>query len=94
MPNPLATTELIILRPSDFDPPLKRIEPTVPGYWTIDEIAAELGVTGRKVRYDITGYPEQNIKPNLKAYKAGRLFLVPDHAALEYIQRNQKRKKS
>lgn len=94
MPNSLTTSEPMVLCPEDFDPPLKRKEPNVPGYWTLDELAKEIGVSVRKIRYDITGYPEQNIKPNLKAYKAGRLFLVPDVAALEYIQRHQKRKKS
>jgi len=84
----------MVLHPSDFDPPLKRIEPSVPGYWTLEELAKEIGVSDRKIRYDITGYPEHNIEPNLKAYKAGRLFLVPDQAAVEYIQRHQKRKKS
>ncbi|PSF30450.1 DNA-binding protein [Aphanothece hegewaldii CCALA 016] len=94
MPNPLATTELIILRPEDFDPPLKRIEPSVPGYWTLDELAAELGVSLRKVQYDVTGRPEANQKPSLKAYKAGPTFLVADAEALEYIQKYRKGKKS
>ncbi len=94
MSNSLTTSEHNVVCPEDFDPPLKRKEASVPGYWTLDELAKEIGVSGRKIRYDITGYPEQNIKPNLKAYKAGRLFLVPDVAALEYIQRHQKRKKS
>jgi hypothetical protein len=94
MPNPLPTPEPMVLRPSDFDPPLKRKEPTIPWYWTIDEIAAELGVTSRRVRYDITGLPSRKIEPNLKAYKAGHLFLVPDDEALHYIQRFQERKKS
>ena len=94
MPNPLATPEPMVRNPSDFDPPLQRKEANVPSYWTLEELAKEIGVSQRKIRYDITGYPEQNIKPNLKAYKAGRLFLVPDQAALEYIRRHQKRKKS
>ena len=81
----------VTLKPEDFDPPLKRIETTIPGYWTIDELAEEIGVSDRKVRYDITGYPEQSIEPNLKAYKAGRMFLVPENAALEYIQRHRRK---
>jgi hypothetical protein len=94
MPNSLALPEPMVLRPEDFDPPLKRNEPTVPGYWTLEEIADELGVTSRRVRYDITGYPARKIEPNLKAYKAGALFLVPDVDALAYIQRFRDRKKS
>jgi hypothetical protein len=94
MPNSLATTEPMVRNPSDFDPPLKRIELTVPGYWTIDEIAAELGVTGRKVRYDVTGRPEHNLEPSLKAYKIGQSLLVPDADALDYIFKHRTRKKS
>ncbi len=89
MPKSLTTSKPKVLRPEDFDPPLKRKKPLIPGYWTIDEVAKEIGVSGRKIRYDITGYPEQNIKPNLKAYKAGRMFLIPEDAALEYIQRHR-----
>jgi len=94
MPNPLAPPEPMVRNSSDFDPPLKRIEPTVPGYWTIDEIAAELGMTGRKVRYDVTGRPELNLEPSLKAYKIGQSLLVPDADALDYIFKHRIRKKS
>lgn len=94
MPNSLATNEPLVRNPSDFDPPLKRKEPTVPFYWTLEEIASELGVTSRRVRYDITGYPARKIEPNLKAYKAGPIFLVPSEDALAYIQRFRERKKS
>jgi hypothetical protein len=94
MPNPLPTPEPMVLRPSDFDPPLKRKEPTIPGYWTMEEIAAELGVTSRKVRYDVTGRPEVNLKPSLKAYKIGQSLLVPEADALEYIFKHRTRKKS
>jgi hypothetical protein len=87
-------TKQVTLKPEDFDPPLQRKEPKVPGYWILEELAKEIGASDRKIRYDITGYPEHNIEPNLKAYKAGRLFLVPDDAALEYIQRYRERKKS
>jgi hypothetical protein len=89
-----ATTKQKRLRSEDFDPPLKRKKPNVPGYWTIDEIAEELGVTSRRVRYDITGLPSRKIEPNLKAYKAGPLFLVSDDEALHYIQKFRNRKKS
>ena len=85
-PKPATLTE------KDFNPPLKRKEPTIPGYWTIEEIANEIGTSLRKVRYDITGYPAGGIKPSLKAYKAGQLLLVPDSAAFEYIQRPRRKK--
>ncbi|PSF30995.1 DNA-binding protein [Aphanothece hegewaldii CCALA 016] len=94
MPNSLATPEPMVLRPSDFDPPLKRKEPTIPGYWTIEEIANEIGVTPRRVRYDITGRPESNIEPSLDAYRIGKSLLVADPNALEYIQKWRKRYKS
>lgn len=94
MPKSLTTSENNILRPEDFDPPLKRKKPTIPGYWTLEEIAAELEITPRRVRYDITGYPARKIEPNLKAYKAKALFVVADADALAYIQRCRKRKKS
>jgi hypothetical protein len=84
----------VTLKPSDFDPPLKRKEPTVPGYWTMEEIAAELAVSSRKVRYDVTGRAEINLKPSLKAYKIGQSLLVPEADALEYIFKNRTRKKS
>ena len=94
MSNSLATSENITLSPSDFDPPLKRKEVSVPGYWTLDELAAELGVSLRKVRYDVTGRPEGNKQPSLKAYKAGPTFLVADADAFEYIKKYRERKKS
>ena len=94
MPKSLTTSEPNILRPEDFDPPLKRKEPSVPYYWTVDELAAELGVTDRKVQYDVKGNPQRNTPPRLKACQAGMAFLVPEADALEYIwqyrQRNQK----
>ena len=71
----------------DFDPPLKRREPAVPGYWTLDEIATEIGMTSRKVQYDVLGRPQRGQKPSLKAYKVGSVLLVPEQNALEYIQR-------
>jgi len=94
MPNSLATKEPMVRNPSDFDPPLKRIEPTVPGYWTLEEIAAEIGTTSRKVQYDALGRPSSGLKPFLKAYKVAKVLLVPDKDALEYIQKYRNRKKS
>jgi len=92
MPNSLTIPEPMVLHPSDFNPPLKRKEPSLPGYWTLEEIATELGISTRRVGYDITGYPEKNIQPNLKAFKIARIFFVTDEDASEYI--NRKRKKS
>jgi transcriptional antiterminator len=84
----------MVLRPSDFNPPLQRKEPSLPGYWTLEEIAAELGISTRRVGYDITGYPEKNIQPSLKAFRVGRILFVTDENALEYIKRYRERKKS
>ena len=90
MPNSLTTSKPKVLHPKNFDPPLKRKEPTVPGYWTIDELAAELEYSIRKIQYDITGNPQRNTPPKLKAYKAGSIFLVPDEDALTYIKQHRK----
>ena len=76
----------VSLKPEDFDPPLKRKEATVPYYWTMDEIANELGCSTRKVTYDITGRPQRNRPAILKAFKIGTAFLVPEEEALLYIQ--------
>lgn len=86
MPKPLTTSENNILHPEDFDPPLKRKEATVPGYWMIDELSAETGYSIRKIQYDITGKPQSKTPPKLKGYKAGAAFLVPDADALAYIK--------
>jgi transcriptional antiterminator len=82
------------LTEKDFYPPLKRSRCIVPGYWTIEEIANELEVTTRRVRYDVTGLSSRNIKPNLDAYQIGRFFLISDENALDYIQRFRNRKKA
>jgi hypothetical protein len=74
----------------DFNPPLKRVEAAVPGYWTLDEIISELGCSLRKVQYDITGRPEKRREPILKAYKAGSNFIVADCDALVYIKNQRK----
>ncbi len=93
MPKSLTTPKPKVLRPEDFGPPLKRKEPKVPGYWTIDELSAELGCSIRKIQYDITGYPQSNTPPKLKAYKVGSVFLVPDMDALAYIKQYRKKSK-
>ena len=78
------------LTEKDFDPPLKRKEAKVPGYWTLEEIILETGFSHRKIQYDITGRPERNRLPILKSYKAGPIFLIPDRDALEYIHNHRK----
>ena len=83
--RPTAITE------KDFNLPLKRQQAAVPGYWTLEEIAKEIGMTSRKVRYDILGRPEIGLEPFLKAYKVSKLFLVPYNAALEYISKTRKK---
>jgi hypothetical protein len=93
MPNSRTTSKPIVLNPKDFDPPLKRKKPTIPGYWTIDELAKELGYSIRKIQYDITGYPHSKTPPKLKAYKAGPTLLVADLDALAYIQQYGKKPK-
>ncbi len=94
MPKSLTTSENNILRPEDFDPPLKRKEATIPGYWTLEEISGEIGMTSRKIQYDILGRPAVGLEPSLKGYKVAQVFLVPDADALEYIQKYRNRKKS
>lgn len=93
MSDSIAPPEPMVLRPEDFNPPLKRNEPTVPGYWTVDEIADELGVTARKIQYDVKGNPRRKVSPNLKAYQVGMAFLVPNSDALEYMWQYRQRKK-
>jgi transcriptional antiterminator len=89
LPNPM------IIKPEDFEPPLKRKEPTVPGYWTVEEIAQELGVSTRKVLYDITGNVKLRIHPKFKrAYKLGPYYLIHENEALEYLWSQDKSKKS
>ena len=94
MPNFLATPEPMVLLPSDFEEPLQRKEPSLPGYWTLEEIADEIGLSSRTVGYDVTGRPEKNIQPNLKAFRVGRILFVTDEDALDYIKRYRERKKS
>ncbi|MEB3312506.1 MAG: hypothetical protein VKJ02_19950 [Snowella sp.] len=83
-----------ILTEQDFDPPLKRQEAAVPGYWTIREFAAELGVSPRYVHYLITGNPKTRLPQQIKAYKADTNYLIADVDALAYIKRCRNRKKA
>ena len=89
MPKSLTTSENNVLRPEDFDQPLKRKEATVPGYWMIDELSAETGYSVRKIQYDIAGNPKSKTPSKLKGYKAGPTFLVPDAEALAYIKQHR-----
>ncbi|EAM49790.1 DNA-binding protein (plasmid) [Crocosphaera watsonii WH 8501] len=80
------------LKPEDFDPPLKRKEPSVPGYWTVKELAEELEVSRRYVHYLITGNPKNRLPPQVKAYKADSVYLFADEDALAYIQKTRLRR--
>jgi AraC-like DNA-binding protein len=81
------------IQPDDFNPPLKRKEPAVPGYWTVDELAEELGVSVRYVHYLIKGNPKTRVKVRLKAYKASSVYLIADTDAIEYIKEVRSSKK-
>ena len=87
-----AFSQAIEIKPEHFDPPLKRKEATVPYYWTVDELAEELGVSTRKVQMDITGYEKLGVQAKLKAIKAGSFFLITEQDALKYIQQQRKPK--
>jgi AraC-like DNA-binding protein len=82
----LTLSQAIEIKPEDFEPPLKRKEAAVPGYWTVEEMAEELGVSTRYVHYLITGNPKTRIKARLKAYRASSVYLIADADALEYIK--------
>lgn len=86
----LALNKPMTLKPEDFDPPLKRKEPIVPYYWTVEELANELGASIRKIQLDITGSEKQRVRARLNAIKVGTIFLVPDKDALEYVQQQRK----
>lgn len=70
----------------DFDPPLKRKAPTIPGYWTVEELASELDVSGQTVLHDIRGRQDRNVEPCLKAVTYGRYFFVAEEDALPYLR--------
>lgn len=82
------------LTEKDFDPPLKRQSPAVPGYWTMREFAAELDISLRYANYLITGNPKNRLPPQIKAYKADSNYLIADVDALAYIQRTRSRRNS
>jgi transcriptional antiterminator len=91
----LALPHPMIIKPEDFEPPLKREKPSVPGYWTVEELAEELDVSMRKVLYDITGNVKLRVRPKLKVfYKLGANYLIPEVEAIEYLwNQRQTRKK-
>jgi hypothetical protein len=89
----LTLSQAIEIKPEDFEPPLKRKEAAVPGYWTVEEMAEELEASSRKVQFDITGHEKLRVKAKLNALKVGSVFLIPDVDALEYIQQQRKKKK-
>ncbi|WP_242578194.1 DNA-binding protein [Chroococcus sp. FPU101] len=80
-----------MIKPEDFEPQLKREKPLVPGYWTVGELAEELGTSIRKVQVDITGDAKLRVKAKVNAIKVGSVYLVPDSDAIKYIQVQQKR---
>ncbi|PSF28490.1 DNA-binding protein [Aphanothece hegewaldii CCALA 016] len=88
----LALSHPMTIKPEDFDPPLKRKDAAVPYYWTVDELAEELGVSARKVQMDITGYEKLKVQAKLKAIKAGSFFLIAEQDAFEYIRQQRKLK--
>ena len=81
----IAQASSMVITPDKFDPPLKRIEPTVPGYWTVDELAAELDVSRRFIQYCIKGDLRKKNPMYLKNYKVGISLLVPDAEALVFL---------
>ena len=92
--NP-ALSQAIEIKPEDFEPPLKRESASVPGYWTVEEMAEELGVSTRKVLYDITGNVKLRVRPKFKmAYKLGPYYLIPDNEAFEYLWKQHQSKKT
>lgn len=88
----LALSNSIGIKPEDFNPPLKRKQALVPGYWIVEELAEELEISVRKVQMDITGYEKLGVQPKLKAIKAKTLFLISDRDVFEYIQQQRKSK--
>lgn len=89
----LALPHSMTIKPEDFEPPLKREEALVPGYWTVDELAEELSVSIRKVQFDITGNEKLRVRAKLNAIKVGSVFLIPDVDAIEYIKQQRRKKK-
>lgn len=89
----LALPHPMTLKPEDFEPPLKRKEAAVPYYWTIEELAEELGVSTRYVHYLIKGDLKRRIRIRLKAYNAGKSLLIADQDALQYLWEVRQSKK-
>jgi len=81
----LAEAYSMVISPDDFDPPLKRKEAHVPGYWSIDELAAELEVSTRFIQYRIKD-DMQKKEPMLKIFKIGSSILVSDTEALAFLR--------
>ena len=90
----LTLSQAIEIKPDDFNPPLKRKQPAVPGYWTLKELAEELGISKRYVYYLITGNPKTRLPPQLQAYRADSAYLIAEQDALAYIKKSRSRNKS
>lgn len=59
----------------------------LPGYWTLQEIADELGKSRRWVAYFIQG--RHGRPPSLKAYRIQGIYLVPEAEALAFIENHR-----
>lgn len=68
-------------------PQAAKQELTIPGYWTVEELSRVTGRSNRMIRYDICGRPDRNQEPILAGYRLGPFWLIPDSAALPYIQK-------
>jgi plasmid maintenance system antidote protein VapI len=81
----LSLSQSLEIQPDDFNPPLKRKQAAVPYYWTVEELAEELGVSTRYVHYLIKGDVKRRVRIRLKAYNAGKSLLIADQDALQYL---------
>jgi hypothetical protein len=88
----LSLSQSLEIQPDDFEPPLKRKQALVPYYWTVEELAEELGASIRKVQFDITGNEKLRVRAKLKAIKVGPIFLIPERDAMQYIQQQRQAK--
>ena len=89
----LATVSSMVISLEDFNPPLNRIEAAVPGYWTVEELANELGTSTRKVLYDITVKGKSGIGHKFQKHrKLGPYYLIPDDEAIPYLFQQLKQK--
>ena len=89
----IAEASSMTITPEMFDPPLKRTEAAIPGYWTVKELAAELEVSTRYVHYLIKGDPKNNIRIQLEAYRDDNILLVPEQSALQHLWNIRQKKK-